>query len=139
MRRQLDTQASTAAPYEPPVRRGWVAKFGSAFRGFQRGIRGESNFFVHLFCAAVAIAAGIVFRISAGEWALVVLCITAVLAAEMFNTSIEALAKAVTRDHNPWIADALDIAAGAVTLVALGAAVVGLLVFVPYLLPLFGW
>lgn len=51
-----------------------------------------------------------------------------VLAVEMFNSSIEALARAVTEDFNPHIRDALDIASGAVFVAVLGAATVGLLI-----------
>src|SRR5580698_1967421 len=110
MNRSLDMESTTAERYERPGQRGLGAKFRSAFRGLHRGIRGESNFFFHLFAAAVTIAAGVIFKISAVEWCLVALCITAVFAAEMFNTAVESLAQAVSRQYNPRIADALDIA-----------------------------
>ena len=53
------------------------------------------------------------------------LCVGTVMAAELFNSSLESLAKAITdqADHN--VANALDIASGAVLLVSLTAAVVG--------------
>jgi diacylglycerol kinase (ATP) len=139
MNRSLDNETMTAEHYERPGRRNLGAKFVSAFRGLKRGIRGESNFFVHLFAAAVTVSAAAVFRISAIEWCLVVVCITAVFAAEMFNTAIESLAQTVSRQYNPRIADALDIAAAGVALVGLGSAIVGTVIFLPRLLPLFGW
>ncbi|HEX4146967.1 MAG TPA: diacylglycerol kinase family protein [Pirellulales bacterium] len=138
MNPSLDKE-TIAEHYERASRRGLAAKFGSAFRGLSRGIRGESNFFFHLFAAAVTIAASMVFKISAVEWCFVIVSITAVFAAEMFNTAIESLAQAVSRQYNPRIADALDIAAGAVSLVGLGAAIVGAVIFIPRLWPLFGW
>ncbi len=101
------------------------AKFRSAFRGLKRAIRRESNFFVHLFVSAITIFAAAVFRISLGEWCLLAICIIGVVAAEMFNTSIESLAKAISREYNPRIADALDIASAAVLVTAVGAVVVG--------------
>ncbi len=139
MNRWLDMDTTTAEQYEHPKRRNLAAKFRSAFRGLKRGIRGESNFFFHLFAAAITVSAAVVFNVSVIEWCLVVVCITAVMAAEMFNTAIESLAKAVSRQVDPRIADALDIAAGAVSLVGLGAAIVGCCIFIPRLLPLFGW
>jgi diacylglycerol kinase len=54
-----------------------------------------------------------------------------VLTAELFNTAVEWLAKAVTRTEDPHIEAALDIASGAVLLAAAGAAIVGLLIFLP--------
>jgi diacylglycerol kinase len=62
------------------------------------------------------------------EWYILIVCITIVLTAEMFNSSIEALAKAVTKEYDPHIGDALDIASGAVFTAVLGAATVGLLI-----------
>jgi diacylglycerol kinase len=139
MNRGLDIKPTAAEQFERPQRRGLAAKFRSAFRGLTQGVRHETNFFFHMFAAAVTVAAAAVFQISAIEWCLVVLCITAVFTAEMFNTAIESLAMAVSRQYNPRIADALDIAAAAVSVVAVGAVIVGGLIFVPYLLPLFGW
>lgn len=62
------------------------------------------------------------------EWSVLVLCVTVVLACELLNTSLEHLAKAVTREWDPHIANALDVAAAAVLVAALGAIVVGILI-----------
>jgi diacylglycerol kinase len=138
MNRWLDMETTAAEHYEHPGRRSLSAKFRSAFRGLKRAIRRESNFFVHLFVSAVTIAAAAVFRVSPIEWCLLVASIAAVFTAEMINTAIESLAKAISREYNPRIADALDIASAAVLVTALGAVVVGSLVFIPRLLPLVG-
>ena len=59
------------------------------------------------------------------------LSIALVWSAELFNSSLEQLAKAVDTAENERIRDALDMAAGAVLLVALGAALVGVMVLGP--------
>ena len=59
-----------------------------------------------------------------------VLCITIVLAAEMFNSALEHLARAVDRSENRHLGSALDIGSAAVLTAAMGASVVGSLVFV---------
>lgn len=110
-------------------KRSLTRKFRSAFRGARRGLRSESNFFVHLFVAALVVVAGLVLSVEWVEWCLLFLCIASVLAAEMFNSAIEHLAKAITREHDAWIEDALDISSAAVLLSAIGASVVGLAVF----------
>lgn len=120
-------------------KRSLVRKFGSAFRGWRRGVRAESNFFVHLFVAALVVAAGLVLGVSWLEWCLLALCIASVLAAEMFNTAIEHLAKAVTREENELIRDALDMSSAAVLLASIGAAIVGLTVLVHHLALQLGW
>ena len=81
--------------------------------------------------ATVAVAA--VLRLASWEWCVLLLCVGVVLAAELLNTALESLARAVTRSYDPFVRDALDAAAGAVLLLAGTAAVVGLIVVVPHL------
>ena len=58
-------------------------------------------------------------------------CATAtVVTAEMFNTSIEHLARAITRETHPEIRDALDVASAAVLAAATGSAIVGFLIVI---------
>lgn len=123
--------------YTPP-RRSWPRKFADAFHGLAIGIRGQSSFIVHLPCAALVVAAGVWLRVDANEWRLLVLCIAAVLSAEMFNSALERLAKAIDARQNEHLAAALNIASAAVLVVSLGAALVGGLIFVPRLTELFG-
>lgn len=106
----------------------WWWKFACALRGIAVGMRGQSSFHVHLPAAALVLVVGMWLNVSRLEWLVLLLCITAVLAAELFNSSIEHLSRAVTREEHPEVRDALDIASGAVLVVALGAAVVGVLV-----------
>lgn len=117
--------------------RNWVGKFRDAFRGVFLGIAGQSSFAVHIFFAVAVIAAGIFFGVSRLEWCVLALCIALVFVAELFNSSLELLARAVDRSYNPLIGSALDIASGAVLIGAMGSVVVGLIVFVPYLLSWF--
>jgi diacylglycerol kinase len=107
-----------------PARR-WAAKFLCAFRGLRVGSRGQSSFFVHLPMACFVLAAAAQLRVSTVEWCLLVLCITIVLSAELLNAALETLAQTITQDYHPQIRDALDIAAAAVLVAALGSVVVG--------------
>jgi diacylglycerol kinase len=117
-----------------PEKRSWSKKFGDAFRGIADGVRGQTSFAVHLGFAAAVLAAAAFWRLKLEQWCILLLCITVVLTAEMFNSAIEWLARAVDREHNPEVGIALDIASGAVLIAAIGAAFVGLLVFVPEML-----
>jgi len=110
-------------------RRSWSSKFADAFRGLARAVRSQSSFFVHLWVAAAVIAAAVVLRVSLVGWCLLVGAIAVVLVAEIFNTAIESLAKALTVGRHPRIRDALDMAGGAVLLSAIAAAVIGAIVF----------
>ena len=115
---------------DPVVRRrNWLAKFEDAFRGMKLGIRGHSSFSVHFFMAAIVIAAAIPLRLCVWQWCTLVGCITAVLAAEMFNSAIEILCRAIDIEQHPEGKQPLDIAAGAVLTVSIGSSVVGILIF----------
>ena len=114
--------------------RNWATKFRDAARGIIKACGGEKSFAIHLLAAVLVIVAGFVLQVTATEWCVLLLCIAGVLAAETFNSSIEALAKAVTSEHDENVGRGLDIAAGAVLLTAIGAAAVGLIIFVPRLL-----
>ena len=108
-----------------------VRSFGFAWRGIAQTFRTEVHFRFHCLAVVVVSAAGFYFGLSAVEWCLVVLCMAAVLAAETFNTAIEALTDLAHPDYHPLAAKAKDAAAGAVLLVSIGAVAVGLTIFLP--------
>lgn len=104
-------------------------RLGFALRGVFTAFRLDQSFVEHLASAVPVVAAGIVLRVNLLEWCLLALCITAVVAAEMFNTAIEQLAKAVHPEKSPLVGASLDVAAGGVLIASLGAAVVGCAIF----------
>jgi diacylglycerol kinase len=116
-----------------PPPRTWLGKFADAFRGFFLSIRTQSSFAAHLPVAAAAVALGAWLGLSLVEWGLVALAIGLVVMAEVFNTSIEALAKAVGRYPDDGIRDALDHASGGVLVAVLTAVTIGLVVLGPKL------
>ncbi|MHC4406211.1 MAG: diacylglycerol kinase [Planctomycetota bacterium] len=126
------------APHLP--KRPWRAKFRDAFRGVWVGVRRQRSFRVHLPVALAVIAAAAVLRIDdLTVWCVLLLCIAVVLAAEMFNSALESMAKAVADENNPHLRDALDIGSGAVLVAVAGAVTVGAIVFVHRLGILTGW
>ena len=94
-------------------------------------MQGQSSFAVHFLLALIVIALAAWLRVERWEWVALLLCITAVLCAELFNSAIEYLAKSITREHDENIGHALDIASGAVLIAAIGSAVVGVLILGP--------
>jgi undecaprenol kinase len=116
----------------------WLIMYQDAVRGVRLAVLGERSFAIHLPAAAAVIAAGLFFRVTPGEWLVLVLCITFVLSLEIMNSGLERMAKAVTQERNVHVGAALDMAAGAVLVGCLGAAACGLIIFVPYLMRWFG-
>ncbi|PQO30829.1 diacylglycerol kinase [Blastopirellula marina] len=115
-------------PYQPAPRT-WIAKFRDAFRGIYIGVRAQSSFVVHLITAAVVVGLAAYLRVDVIRWSLLLLCIALVLAAELFNSAIEWLAKAIDHAENEHLRNALDVASGAVLVTSIGAAIVGGLIF----------
>ena len=115
-----------------------LASFGYAFAGLRYTYLTQRNFRIHLVIAILAVAAGLLLGLSWVEWAVIALMAVVVLSAEMANTMVEALVDLVTQEHHELARIAKDVSAGVVLLTAIGAVVVGLLMFLPKILRLLG-
>ena len=123
--------ASPGPPARPGLLRRRAASFGHAFRGVGAALRSELHLQFHAVATVAVVGGGLYFRLSGTEWALVALAVAGVWAAELFNTAIETLTNLVSPEYHPLAGKTKDVAAGAVLLAALGALVVGALVFGP--------
>ena len=113
-----------------------IQSFRYAFRGIGAMLQTESNARIHAIATIAVIAVGFMIGISRIEWLAITLSITAVWCAEGFNTAIEFVCDVVSPDYHPKVEQAKDIAAGTVLIAAIGAGVVGVLVFGRHLLAL---
>lgn len=107
----------------------FIRSFGYAIEGFRTAVATERNIKVQLLVGVLAVVAGVVLKIDALSWVLVLLCIGLVLFAELVNTSIEAIVDLATQDLHPLAKRAKDIAAASVFTLSITAAVVGIIVF----------
>lgn len=114
-----------------------IKSFQFAFNGIKLLITKEHNAWIHCFAAVCVLIAGALLGLSRMEWVAVVVVIGAVLAAEAVNSSIEALADLVSPEYNEAIKRTKDLAAGAVLIMAIAAAIVGLIIFIPKIMDLF--
>ncbi|HEY2688322.1 MAG TPA: diacylglycerol kinase family protein [Streptosporangiaceae bacterium] len=105
-----------------------------AGQGVWHAVRHQRNMRVHLAAAVAAVVAGLVLKISAVDWACVLLAIGLVLTAEMLNTVVESLVDLYTDEYHPLAKIAKDTAAGAVLISSAAALGVGIAVFVPRVL-----
>lgn len=113
-----------------------INSFKYAFRGLFDLFRTETNAQIHLCLTLLVLLSGLYFNLSSLEWILLIFAIILVLSAEAFNTAIEALTDLVSPDHHPLAGKTKDIAAAAVLITAIGAAIIGLLIFLPKVLVL---
>ncbi|WP_421379928.1 diacylglycerol kinase family protein [Bacillus salacetis] len=111
----------------------FLRSFKFAIKGIKLVFLKEFNFLVHFITALAAVAAGFIFSISKVEWLVIILLIAGMFALEMMNTAVERAVDLVTEDYHPLAGQAKDIAAGAVLCYAVGAVIIGLIIFLPKL------
>ena len=106
--------------------------FRCAFRGLSELFKTQNNARIHALAALSVLLAGIYFRVSPVEWAVLSLAIAVVLATEAMNTAVEILSDRITLQQDPAIGRVKDMAAGAVVVSAIGATAAGLFIFIPH-------
>jgi diacylglycerol kinase (ATP) len=110
-----------------------LRRFAHALQGVAFLVRSQPNARLHLLATVLVCAAGAWCGLGRAEWLGVAVAIVLVWSAEAFNTALEQLADALHPERHPGIGRAKDVAAAAVLIAAVGAAVIGVLVFLPHL------
>ena len=105
--------------------------FRYAFAGLVYLFRTQPNARIHLAITLAVVAAGLWAGLPARDWAIVAVTVGLVFAAEAFNTALEATVDLISSERHPLAKVSKDVGAGAVTLAAIAAVVVGLLLLGP--------
>ena len=114
-----------------------VNSFKYAIEGIISSFKTERNMKIHILAMIVVITLGFFFKLDKIEWCFIIIAIASVISAELFNTAIETVVDMVSPERNPKAKLAKDIAAGAVLVVAIGAAIIGFIIFGPRVINLF--
>lgn len=109
-----------------------VKSFGYALSGLGYMLRTQHNAWIHLAATAAVVVAGLALQIAAQDWRWIVIAIALVWVAEIVNTAFEHLCDVVQPEFHVSVKTAKDVAAGAVLIAAIAAAVIGVMVFWPY-------
>jgi len=112
-----------------------ASSFRYAFAGLRYLLWTQRNAKIHTAIGLAAVALGFVLGIDRNEWLTLTLMITIVLAAEGINTAIEAAVDLASPTYHPLAKIAKDVGAGTVLITAVASVIVGLLLFLPHLLP----
>jgi diacylglycerol kinase len=117
------------------LRPGFLHALRHAIAGLHYAIRSQRTFRIQLVCAAVIAILIAWLGMSLRDAALLALAMSAVLAAELFNTGVEAIVDLlVEQNHHQLAKIAKDIAAAGVVVTVVGAMLTGGLVLGPALL-----
>lgn len=115
-----------------------MQSFGYALKGIIDLFSHHPNAQIHLFLTTIVVILSFYLELSPVEWCIIIFCIIIVLALEAINSAIEYLADRITKEQDPLIGKAKDIAAAAVLLGAIGTCLIGLIIIVPKLSLIWG-
>jgi len=121
-----------------------MINFRRLFKSFQYALKGliktykeEQNLKVQTFIGIVVLITAWSYRISHFEWCLLILAISLVLIMELVNSAVERVTDVLKPRINTYVKEIKDIMAAAVMLSSFTAIIIGLIIFIPYLLNLF--
>lgn len=108
--------------------------FRFALNGLFATLRTQSNIWVQIPIGLAVLLAAFYFKVTRTEWLILVLTIAGVLTAELINTSTEVTLNYLSKEHHLDVKAAKDIAAGAVLIASIASVIIGLIIFLPYIL-----
>ena len=115
--------------------RSLVKSFQYAIKGFWYVFNNEQSFRLHLLATAVVLLFMIYFQVKLWEAVILFLVIIIVLVLELINTIFEKMVD-ILKPRIHFYAEVIkDIMAATVLVASIGALVIGILIFAPYIWP----
>lgn len=118
-------------------RANFFKSLGFAIKGITKCIRKERNLKIHLVVAIIVTFLGFIFSIPKTEWLVLLLLFSIIFSAEIFNSSMEAICDLLREklklgyNETTFIRNA---SAGAVLILTSFSVIIGLIIFLPYIL-----
>lgn len=116
----------------------FINSFGYSIDGLKYAYKYEQSMMIHIIATICVIGANIFFQVTGMEWLITILAIGMVLSAELINTAIEAVVDLVTLEIHPLAKIAKDCGSAATFVLAIMAAAIGFVVYIPYILTMLG-
>ena len=110
--------------------------FKYAVQGLNSSLKTERNMKIHIMIMILVIITGVLLKINKNEWIICIICFSIVISGELFNTAIELVVDIAMPYKNEKAKNAKDVSASAVLVLAVGSAIIGLIIFIPKMLTL---
>ena len=108
-----------------------IKSFRDAVNGIINTIPTERNLKIQVMVMIFVIAVGLIVRLSNFEWIICIILFGLILSAELFNTALEKTLDYINEDYSNEIKFIKDASAGAVLVLAIASAIIGLIIFIP--------
>ncbi|MBI4699494.1 MAG: diacylglycerol kinase [Nitrospirae bacterium] len=115
-----------------PLRK-FVESANFAIEGILHAAKTERHLRYHLYSAVLILLLSLILGVSRLEFVAIAISAIVVLSVEMLNTAIELIVDILFKDYDKKAKIIKDISAGAVLTAAIGSAVIGYTIFLPYL------
>lgn len=112
--------------------------FAYAFRGLIKTFHEEQNLQIQTIIGVFIITIALIFKISRLEWIFLIFAIGLVILLEIANSAVERITDVLKPRINGYVKEIKDIMAAGVMLASIIALVVGIFIFWPHLIKLFG-
>jgi len=114
-----------------------LKSFRYAFRGFWYVFKNEQNIRIHVIISIGVIALMIYFQVALWQAIMLFMVITIVIVLELINTIFEKMVD-ILKPRIHYYAEVIkDVMAATVLVSSIGAVIIGILIFAPYLIAKF--
>ena len=114
-----------------------LSSYQYSLKGIYLAFKFENNMMFHFIAAIVVIILNVILKINKVEWLITLILIGLAWMAEIFNSAIEKLADRVTKEQDLLIANAKDLASGAVLMICFFAVICAIIIYLPYISAIF--
>ncbi len=116
----------------------FLKSFTYSIAGLKYAYKYEQSMLIHVIATICVLTVNIFFQVTGMEWLITLLAIGMVLSAELINTSIEAVVDMITLEEHPLAKIAKDCSSAATFVLAIMAAIIGCVIYIPYIMTFLG-
>ena len=114
-----------------------IESISRAVSGFVRAVKEGRNLQIHLFASFLVLLASFFFKINVWEFIIVLFLCFSIIILELLNTVFEKVVDFMKPQMHSYVRVVKDMMAAVVLVAAIGAVLVGTLIFLPHILALF--